>query len=82
MKSFSELELLRFVHSFICIYRFVTEICEHFGNIVEKISVFGNSAKFRVDRHSKSIGFVFGLIQEIKVKFDISEFSVCQTSLE
>ena len=48
MKVFTELELLRFVHSFIKIHQFVVCMCGYFGNSVEKIEIFGNSAKFKV----------------------------------
>jgi hypothetical protein len=48
MKAFGDLELLRFVHGYINIYRSVADICLYFGNNVEKIEIFGNSGKFKV----------------------------------
>ena len=39
--------------------------------------MFGNSAKFKVQKSGKSIGFVFGLIERLKEKHEISEYSVC-----
>ena len=82
MKAHADLELLRCVHGYINIYRFVAEICKYFGNCVEVIEIFGSSAKFRVERSEKSIGFVFGLLEKCKVQHEISEYSVSQTTLE
>lgn len=36
----------------------------------------------RVARQNKTIGFVFGYLDEIKLHCDISEYSVSQTTLE
>ena len=43
---------------------------------MEKIEVFGNRAKFKVQKSERSIGFVFGLIERLKFKHEISEYSV------
>ena len=43
---------------------------------------FGGSWKIRVSRDNFSIGYVFGIMEEIKIKFNISEYSVAQTSLD
>lgn len=37
---------------------------------------FSDYFKLRVSRHSKSIGYVFGMIEDSKEKFHISEYSV------
>ncbi len=66
MKAYTDLELLRFVHGYINIYSFVVEICQYFRNCVEVIEIFGNSAKFRVERSEKTIGFVFGLLERCR----------------
>ena len=39
--------------------------------------MFGNSARFKVQKSEKSIGFVFGLLEKLKYKHEISEYSVC-----
>ena len=49
-----------------------SEILEHYGN----------SWKLRVSRDKYSIGFLFGTLEDIKKEFDISEYSVTQTTLE
>ena len=38
--------------------------------------------KFRVPKDQRTIGFLFGMIEDRKGEFDISEYSVSQTSLE
>ena len=38
--------------------------------------------KFRVPKEKRTIGFLFGMIEDRKGEFDISEYSVSQTSLE
>lgn len=38
--------------------------------------------RVRVDRLDKSIGSVFGLVEGFKNEFDVSEYSVSQTTLE
>lgn len=42
----------------------------------------GNSWKLKVSRDEYSIGFLFGLMEDIQKQFDISEYSVTQTTLE
>lgn len=37
---------------------------------------------FKVGRNNHSIGFVFGVMEELKPKFSISEYSASQTTLE
>ena len=38
--------------------------------------------KFRVPKDQRTIGFLFGMIEDRKDEFAISEYSVSQTSLE
>ena len=38
--------------------------------------------KFRVPKDQRTIGFLFGMIEDRKDEFGISEYSVSQTSLE
>ena len=49
-----------------------TEILEHYGT----------SYKIKVSRDSFSIGYLFGMMEDIKGEFQISEYSVSQTTLE
>jgi hypothetical protein len=49
---------------------------------VEILSHHNSSFKFRVLRHDKSIGFLFGLVEDLKEEFGISEYSASQTTLE
>jgi len=46
------------------------------------VEQFGNSWKIKMDRENFSIGFLFGLMEDIKSQFEISEYSISQTSLE
>lgn len=38
--------------------------------------------RVRVARLDKSIGYVFGIVEAMKAKYDVSEYSVSQTTLE
>ena len=38
--------------------------------------------KFRVPKEDKTIGYLFGMIEDKKTEFNISEYSVSQTTLE
>lgn len=51
-------------------------------NEFEILENYGNSWKVKVSRDSYSIGFVFGMMEDLKQQYDISEYSVEQTSLE
>jgi hypothetical protein len=46
------------------------------------IEHFGNSWKIKVSRDNFSIGFLFGMMEDVKNQFNISEYSVAQTTLE
>jgi hypothetical protein len=47
-----------------------------------QIENYNNSFTFKTSRDEQSIGYVFGLIEELKQKYNIIEYSVSQTSLE
>jgi hypothetical protein len=49
-------------------------MCETFGQI-ELLERYGNYIRVRMARLDKSIGFVFGLVEKMKSRFDISEYS-------
>ena len=61
--------------------KIVKELARQFGT-VEILNHHNSSFKFRVLRHNKSIGFLFGLIEDKKDEFAISEYSASQTTLE
>lgn len=46
------------------------------------IEHYGNSWRLKVSRDNYSIGFLFGMMEEIQEQFEISEYSVAQTTLE
>jgi hypothetical protein len=46
------------------------------------IEHYGNSWRLKVSRDNYSIGFLFGMMEDIQTEFDISEYSVAQTTLE
>lgn len=46
------------------------------------IEHYGSSWKIKVSRDSYSIGYLFGMMEDIQQDFNISEYSVIQTTLE
>lgn len=48
-------------------------------NIIEH---YGNSWKVKVSRDNFSIGYLFGMMEDIIGQYDISEYQVAQTTLE
>lgn len=61
--------------------RFVDMITNQFPG-TEIIEHWGNSWKMKIPRGNFSIGYLFGMIEENKMGFQVSEYSVAQTSLE
>lgn len=49
---------------------------------VEVIEHFSNSYLIKVSRDSYSIGYLFGMMEDVKTQHSISEYSVSQTTLE
>ena len=47
----------------------------HFG-VVHIVERFENYIKLRVDKEDKSIGVLFGILDDLKLKYDIGEYSV------
>lgn len=41
-----------------------------------------NSFTFKMSKDQSSVGYVFGLLEDLKEQYSISEYSVIQTSLE
>ena len=61
--------------------RIVKQLAKDFGT-VEILNHHNSSFKFRVLRHDKTIGYLFGLMEDKKEEFSISEYSASQTTLE
>ena len=60
-------------------------VVEKFENMFAQCEVlehFNNSYKIKVSRDNYSIGYLFGMMEDIKVLYSISEYSVSQTTLE
>lgn len=60
----------------------VIEQLEMLFSKLQVIEHYGNTYKLKVSRDNHSIGYLFGFMEDIKQEFEISEYSVCQTSLE
>lgn len=61
--------------------KFVDMITQKF-NGVEIVEHWGNSWRLKIERGNFSIGYLFGLVEENKAAFEVSEYSVAQTTLE
>ena len=59
----------------------IESLCKDFIN-VEVIEHYGSYMRLRVERHNKSIGYLFKVIEELKEERQLEEYSVSQTSLE
>ena len=59
----------------------IESLCQEFVN-VEIIEHYGGYMRLRVERHNKSIGFLFKLIEELKEEHQLEDYSVSQTTLE
>jgi ABC-type multidrug transport system ATPase subunit len=66
---------VRQVHADAMLYSAIMKFAEIFGQ-VELLEKYGSYGRIRVKRLDKSIGFLFGLVEEIKEEMDISEYSV------
>lgn len=61
------------------------KIIKHLAGIFKNVEVLEQCADFyklKVPRHGVTIGYLFGLIEDLKADMNISEYSVTQTSLE
>lgn len=58
---------------------------EHLQGLFKEFKIiehYGSSWKIKVSRDSYSIGYLFGMMEDIQKPFNISEYSVTQTTLE
>ena len=62
-------------------FKFIESMASIFDQ-VEILEHCGEFYKFRVPKGDKTIGFLFGTIEDKKTEFNISEYSVSQTTLE
>ena len=62
-------------------FKFIEELCKTFPQ-VEILEHCSDFYKFRVPKQDKTIGYLFGFIEDTKGNYNISEYSVSQTSLE
>lgn len=72
---------VNFVHTMQYGWKVVNLLARSFAK-VELIEQCSDFFKFRIPREDKTIGTVFGLIEDQKLTCNISEYSVNQTSLE
>eukprot|EP00347_Sterkiella_histriomuscorum_P012329 403369011 len=61
---------------------FIIDLLTKEFNQIEVLEHFNQTYKLRILNQSKSIGYLFGLMEDIKKKYDIQEYSISQTSLE
>jgi hypothetical protein len=69
------------VHSKAVSQKFFEKLQSVFGTVtvVDSMANFWN---YKVSKNGHSIGYVFGMMEEIKSKFHVSEYSASQTTLE
>ena len=61
----------------------IKKVNEHFDEIILTEFIENNFLfKIKKSGNSKSIGFLFGLIESVKEECNITEYSIQQTSLE
>ena len=75
------LNLLEWINTMDNAVKLFASLCEHFGS-VEVLSSHNSNYKLRVMRQNRTIGFVFGLLEDKKDEFGIVEYSASQTTLE
>lgn len=73
--------LLEWVHHMQFGTRIIRQFCKEFGTVT-LLEQHSNYFKLRLNMQDKSIGCVFGVIEEKKEYMGIAEYSVSQTTLE
>ena len=80
-QNLTQNEKTRQLHGDFNLYSCIHELCGVFTQ-VDLLEKFGNYMKVRFQKQNHSIGTVFGLIEKMKQSYDVSEYSVGQTTLE
>lgn len=73
--------MLEWVHAIEKGVKLITALAEEFGQ-VEILEHYNDYFKLRVLRQNKTIGFLFGMIEDLKETIGIQEYSASQTTLE
>jgi hypothetical protein len=77
----NQVEQYRAVHSMVHLLSCIAVLTETFAE-VEMLEHYGNYVRVRVQRLGRSIGSVFGLVEQMKGPHEIENYSVSQTTLE
>jgi len=56
-------------------------VCKSFGWL-ELLEKYGNYMRVRVSKQEKTIGQMFGMIDDLRTEYEIDNYSVSQTTLE
>ena len=62
-------------------YNSIKEVCATFGWI-EILEQYGNYMRIRVSKQDKTIGQMFGVMDDVARLYDIDQYSIQQTTLE
>ena len=81
MKQFTVNEIASDLFVKGALFGVIESLCNDFVN-VEVIEHYGNYMRLRVERHNKSIGYLFKRIEELKEEHQLEDYSVSQTTLE
>lgn len=74
-------EILQWVDAEVAGQEILVELLNTFSDV--KVNEhYGNFFKFQVSRDDKSIGQLFGIMEDLKQNVEIGEYQVSQTSLE
>lgn len=74
--------LLEWVHVMEHGIEVIKKLASIFERGVEVLEQYNEYFRLRVLKQDKSIGFVFGLMESNKVKFNINEYSASSSTLE
>ena len=77
-------QIVNWTHYVTCAMKMIKKVKEHFNDVILSEHI-ENNFLFKVKKEqgkNKSIGFLFGLIEENKQDNQITEYSIQQTSLE
>ena len=79
-----EVKLMHFIQ-YLYVQKNGFKFIECLGGLFDQVEILEHCSdfyKFRVPKDQRTIGFLFGMIEDRKGEFEISEYSVSQTSLE